>query len=110
LMFGFFDQAGASALVTWLFGLKLAFGLCIVAANERYLQNVGFVLAVLSTLVASIIVSFLLGIVPGFLASITDAVAAIVVCIIAIIWAVLLLVGSILSILNLVRASASRLA
>lgn len=107
--YAFFDRASAALVITWLFSLKLAFGLCLVATSERYLQNAGLVLAVLSTLVASIIVTFLHTIVPGFLVSITDAIAAIVVCVIAMIWALLLIVGAILSIVNLARSPLNRL-
>ena len=104
ITYGFFDRAGAGVLLSWLFGLKLCFGLALVAANERYLQNVGLVLAVLSTLLASIIVAFLHEIVPIILVSITDAIAALVVAVIAIVWAVVLLIGAIISILALARS------
>lgn len=104
ITFGAFDRAGAAALLTWLFGLKLMFGACLVIANERYLQNVGLVLAVLTTLVASIVVSFLHGIVPIILVSITDAIAALIVAVIAIVWAIVLLIGAILSIVALARS------
>ncbi len=104
ITYGFFDRAGAAALLSWLFGLKLLFGLALVVANERYLQNVGLVLAVLSTLLASVVVTFLHAIVPIILVSITDAIAALVVAVIAIVWAVVLLVGAIISILALARS------
>ena len=104
ITYGFFDRAGAGVLLSWLFGLKLCFGLALVAANERYLQNVGLVLAVLSTLLASIIVAFLHEIVSIILVSITDAIAALVVTVIAIVWAVVLLIGAILSLLALARS------
>jgi VanZ family protein len=104
ITYGFFDRGGAGVLLSWLFGLKLLFGLALVAASERYLQNVGLVLAVLSTLLASIVVSFLHGIVPIILVSITDAIAALIVAVIAIVWAIVLLIGAILSILALARS------
>jgi VanZ family protein len=80
--------------------LKLFFAGFMVFAHQRFLQNKGLVLLTLSSFAATIIISFLHGFVPGFLASITDAIAGIVVAIIAVIWAIFFLVGSIISIVK----------
>jgi hypothetical protein len=63
------------------------------------------VLLIVTSLVANLIVTFLHGIVPLFLVSITDAIAAIVVAIIGIIWAIVLLIGAIVAIVKVLRLS-----
>jgi hypothetical protein len=102
-IFGFFDRAGADLAGGLVMALKLGFAGCLVFAHQRFLQNKGLVLLVLTSFIASIIVAFLHGIVPGFLVSITDAIAAIIVAILALIWAIILLVGSIVSIVKVLR-------
>ena len=54
----------------------------------------------LTSLLANVIVSFLHGLVPSVLVSITDAIAAIIVAILALIWAIVLLVFSVVSIVK----------
>ncbi|HYR63079.1 MAG TPA: hypothetical protein VET24_10685 [Actinomycetota bacterium] len=98
IVWGFFNTGGASAALALIMALKILFVIALIIAQQRFLQNKGLVLLVLTSLVASIIVSFLHGIVPFFLVSITDAVAAIIVGILAVIWAVVLLVGAIISV------------
>ena len=93
-VYGFFNRGGAGITLGLLMTLKIAFGVCLVLAQQRFLQNKGLVLMVLTSFVATAIVSFLHGLVPGFLASITDAIAAIIVAILAVIWALFLLFGS----------------
>src|SRR4051794_28447583 len=56
---------------------------CLVAAHQRFLEQKGLVLTILS----SVIISLLHGFVPRFLVAVTDTVAAIVVDILALIWA-----------------------
>jgi hypothetical protein len=102
-VFGFFDRAGADLAGGLVMALKLGFAGCLVFAHQRFLQNKGLVLLILTSFVASIVVAFLHGIVPGFLVSITDAIAAIVVAILAIIWAIILLVGAIVSVVKVLR-------
>ncbi len=82
---------------------KLAFAILLVFAHQRFLQNKGLVLIILTSLLATIIVSFLHGLVPRFLVSITDDIAAIVVAILAAIWALFFLIGSIPSIIKVLR-------
>jgi hypothetical protein len=102
-VFGFFNRGGASAVLGILMFLKIAFVVCLLLAQQRFLQNKGLVLLILTSLVGIIIVSFLQGIVPRVLVSITDAIAAIVIGIIAVIWAIILLVGAIVSIVKAIR-------
>lgn len=104
-MIGFadFDTTGARVALGAIMSLKMAFAICLVLAHQRFLQNKGLVLMIVCSFIGSLVISFLHGLVPGFLVSITDAIAAIVVLIIAVIWAVFLLIGSIPAIINALR-------
>ncbi|MFD0578813.1 hypothetical protein [Dactylosporangium darangshiense] len=86
--------------------LKFVFAGALTAAQQRFLQNKGLVLLTLTSLLVTIVVSFLHGIVPGVLVSITDAIAGIVCAIAAIIWAIVLLVGAVVAIVTAARATA----
>jgi hypothetical protein len=104
-IWGFFDRGGARVALTLIMGLKLAFVVCLLLAHQRFLQLKSLVLLTVTSLVATVVVSFLHGLVPIILVSITDAIAAIVVCVLAIIWAVVLLVGSLPAIVKALRVS-----
>jgi hypothetical protein len=95
ILFGTFDRSGAAAALSLIMTLKLAFAACLVLAHQRFLQNKGLVLLILTSLLATLIIGFLQGLVPAFLVSITDAIAAIVVGILALLWAVWFLLRSI---------------
>jgi hypothetical protein len=83
--------------------LKIGFVVCLVLAHQRFLQNKGLVLIVLTSLLANLIISFLHNFAPGILVSITDAIGAIVVGILAVIWAIVLLVFASISIVRAVH-------
>jgi hypothetical protein len=102
-LFGHFPRGVATAYLSLILLLKLAFAVCLILAHQRFVTNKGLVLLVLTSLLANIVVSFLHGLVPGVLVSITDAVAAIVVGILAVIWSIILLIGSIPAILRAIR-------
>jgi len=102
-IYGFFDRAGAGVTLSLLMLLKLGFAVCLVLAHQRFLQIKRIVALVLTTLVANVVVSFLHGLVPGFLVSITDALAAMVVAILALIWALVMLLFSLVSIIKVLR-------
>jgi hypothetical protein len=101
-MWGFFNRGGATAALSLLMLLKVVFAVLLILAQQRFLQNKGLVLIIVTSLVANIIVSFLHGFVPGILVSITDAIAAIVVLVLAIIWGIFLLIASIPAIVKAV--------
>jgi hypothetical protein len=108
IIYGSFDRSGAQVALGLIFTLKLAFVIMLVLAQQRFLENKGLVLIVLTSLIASVVVSMLHGLVPRPLISISDAVAAIVVAILAAIWAVILLIGAIIALikgLNITKAS-----
>jgi hypothetical protein len=102
-VWGFFNRGGASATLGLLMTLKVAAAVCLVLAHPRFLQNKGLVLLVFTSLLANALVSFLHGLVPIILVSITDAVAAIIVAVLALLWAVFLLVGALISIVKVLR-------
>ncbi|HEU5380829.1 MAG TPA: hypothetical protein VFV38_35855 [Ktedonobacteraceae bacterium] len=105
IIYGSFNRAGADAVLAILMLVKLGFSLSLVFAQQRFFESKGLVLLVLTSLLGNVIVSFLLGLVPGFLVSITDAIAAIVVGIIAVIWGIILLIGALVSIIKIIRLS-----
>jgi hypothetical protein len=96
-IFGHFPTSEARVVLSSLMALKLAFAIFLVLAHQRFLQNKGLVLIVLSSLLANIIIGFLHGFVPGFLVSITDMIAALIVAVIALIWAIVFLIGAVIS-------------
>ena len=83
--------------------LKFGFIVCLILAHQRFLQNKGLVLIVLTSLLANLIIGFLHNFVPGPLVSITDAIGAIIVGILAVIWAIVLLIFSIISIIKAIH-------
>lgn len=104
-VFGDFDTSGAAVVLSLLMLIKLAFVVFLVIAQQRFLQNIGLVLLVVTSLVATIIVSFLHGLVPGGLVSITDALGAVIVGILALVWALVLLIGAIPAVFKAIKAT-----
>jgi hypothetical protein len=102
IIFGFFDRTGANVTLSLLMMLKLAFAACLILAHQRFIQNKGLVLIVLTSLAANIIISFSHAIVPVPLVSITDGIAAIVVFVLVVLWAAFFLVGSIVAVVKAV--------
>lgn len=102
-IYGHFDTGESAAVLSVLMLLKLGFAICLILAHQRFLQNKGLVLIVLTSLLAQIITSFLQGFPPGFLVSITDAIAGLVTVILTAVWTVVLLVGSIISVVKALR-------
>lgn len=102
-VYGFFNRGGASALLATLMALKIGFAVCLILAQQRFLENKGLVLMILTSLLANVIISLLHGIVPIILVSITDALAAIVVGVLAAIWALVLLISSIGAVIKALR-------
>ena len=98
-----FGRDNAGVVLSVLMLLQLGFAVCLVLAQQRFLQNKSLVLIVLTALLGTVLVSLLQGLPPGFLASITDAIAAIIVGILAAIWAIVLLVFSIPAIVRALR-------
>jgi hypothetical protein len=104
-LWGTFPKAGAAVVLSIIMLLKVASAVCLPIAHQRFLENKGLILLFATSLVATIIVSFLHGLVPFALVSITDAVAAIVVGILAVIWAIVLIVGSVISVVQAITTT-----
>lgn len=102
-VFGFFDRGGANSALSLLMVFKIGFAICLIAAQQRFMQNIGLMLIILTSILGNIIIGFLHGFVPGFLVSISDAIAAIIVAILAVIWAIFLLVGALPAIIRALR-------
>jgi hypothetical protein len=97
IIWGDFPKGTAALILSLLMLFKIAASICLPIAHQRFLVAKGLILMILTSFLATIIVSFLHGIVPTVLVSITDALAAIIVGIIALIWAIIILVGSIIA-------------
>ena len=97
IIFGSFPRSGALAVLSLLFILKVIFGVLLLLAHQGFLKDWRVIIFVLLAFIGNFIVAFLYGIVPGFLVSITDAIAAIVLLIVGIVAAILLGLGGIIS-------------
>ncbi len=103
IKYGSFDRGGASAILSLLMFLKFGFTATLILAHQRFLQGKGLIAIIITSFIATIVVTFLHGLVPRILVSITDAIAGIVVAIIAVIWAIILLIGSIPAVIKAVK-------
>ena len=110
IVYGSFDTSTANAILAFVMGLKILSIICILLAHQGFIQRIGLLLLVLSSLVVNIIVTFLLGFPPGFLVSIADAIAGIVVALCGVIWSIPLLIAAIIAmikVLGLLRRAGS---
>jgi hypothetical protein len=103
-IWGHFPSGVAASILGLLLLLKVGVAVLLLVAHQRFVQNKGLVLLIVTSLIANVIVSILQALPPGALVSVTDAIAAIVVGIIAVIWAIFLLITSIISIIKILRA------
>lgn len=104
-VWGSFATSSADVALSLIMLLKLIFGICLVLAHQGFLKMKGFMLIVVTSLVANLIIAFLLGLVPNPLVSITDDVAGIIVCVLAIIWAIVYLIGGIISVIKTIKGA-----
>lgn len=99
---GFFDVGGAKVTLGILLMLKLGLLASLLLANQRFLKNKGLMIFFAISLLAVLIVRFLHAVVPSPIVSISDTLAAIIVVILALIWLIIMLVGSIISVVKVV--------
>lgn len=99
---GGFDRGGAAVVLSLVLLLKLGFAVCLVLAQQRFLENKGLVLLIATSLIAVLLLAFLHGFVPGILVSITDMVGALVIAILTLIWALIFLIGAVISVVKAV--------
>jgi hypothetical protein len=102
ILWGSFDTGTATAALSLIMFLKIVFAVCLVGSQQRFLENKGLVLIILTSFAANLIVAFLYGLVPNFLVHITDEVAALIVLILAAVWIVIYLVGGIISVVKVI--------
>ncbi len=97
-----FARTAAAITLSVLITFKLIFSVLLVLSNQRFLENRGLIFLIFTTLLVNILVGFLHAFPPGFLVSITDALAAIIVSLIGIIWSLNFLIRSIPAILKII--------
>ncbi len=103
-VFADFPRGTAAAMLGLLLILKIATGVCLPFAHQRFFQATGLILLLLTSIVLNLVIAFLHDLVPVILVSITDAVGGIVVGIVALIWAVVLLVGGVIGVLRIIQS------
>jgi len=102
-MYSFFDRAGAATILGLSWFLKIAAAVCLVLAHQRFLKQYGLMLLFVTSLVGSFLVTFLHGLPPRFLVSITDPIAAIVNDILALIWAIVTIVFAVIAVIKALK-------
>jgi hypothetical protein len=101
--FADFPYGQAATVLSLVMALKLGFAVCLVLAHQRFLENRGLVLLILTSIGLTLLLGFLLNFPPGFLRSITDSISAIVTGIVGAVWALVYLVGAIPAIVKALR-------
>ena len=97
-----FDTNTARIALSLIMTLKIVFAVCLVLAQQRFLQNKGLVLIILTSFLENLIIAFLYGFVPGFLVNPADRIAAIICGVLGAIWAVIYLIGGIISVVKVI--------
>ncbi len=96
-----FPTGLAQVALSMIMTLKIVFAIFLVLAHQRFLQNKGLVLIIITSFVSNLVVAFLYGF-PVIIVSITDDIGAIIVCVLAIIWGIVYLIGGIVSVVKVV--------
>jgi len=102
-VFGSFPRGTAAVILGLLLTLKVVMAASLLLGHQRFIENKGLVLLVLTSLVLNLLTALLHDLPPGLLVSITDAIAGIVAAIAAIVWGILLLIGAIVAIIRVIR-------
>ncbi len=103
-IYGFFNRPAAMGVLSLLMFLKFAVAVCLLLAQQEFLQNSGLIRLIICSLVANVIVIFLQGLVPIFLVSITDDIAGIIVALGGCICWLAALIGAIPAVLRAVSS------
>ncbi|SHJ08977.1 hypothetical protein SAMN02745244_01706 [Tessaracoccus bendigoensis DSM 12906] len=102
-VFGSFPVGSAAVLVGLILVLQLSGLVCLALAQQRFLTSKGLVLLFASAAALTIVTGLLHSFVPGFMASITDALAALISAVVAAVWFVLQLVLGIVAVLRVLQ-------
>ncbi len=100
IKFADFNRSTPMAILSLTMLLKIIAVIMLPLAHQGFVFRPGLIVLVLASFICNIIVVFLLSLPPGFLVSITDAIAGIIVAIIGVICSIPLLIGAILSIIS----------
>jgi hypothetical protein len=92
-VFGSFARGPASVTLGFLLLLKMAAAIVEVLGNQYALKSKSLILLFATSIGLTFLLSFLHGLPPRFLVSITDAIGAIAGYVLAVIWAIFYLVG-----------------
>src|ERR1044072_2876937 len=103
IIYGHFDRSGAAVTLSIIMTLKIVFIVLLLLAHQKFIEKHSLALLILTSLVGSLLISFLYSLIPIFLVSITDAVGGIIVAIIAIIWLIVFLIMAIISIVKAIH-------
>jgi hypothetical protein len=99
-VFGHFDRGAAAITLGLLMTLKLASAITTILGSQYALKGKLFVLLFACSLLLTWLLTFLHGLPPRFLVSITDDIGAIIAFIVAIIWCIIYLIGGIIAIIG----------
>ncbi len=77
--YGDFATGKAAVILSLLMTLKIILAVALVTAHDHYFLNKKLLLLVGTSMAVMVLISFLHGVVPGILVSISDAVGAIIV-------------------------------
>jgi hypothetical protein len=102
-IWGSFPRGEAAVLLSLVLLLKIGFAIFLLLSQQQFHRLKLLVAMILTTLLLTVVVSFLHGFPPRILASITDDIAAIVIAIVAIVWAIIVLIGSIIAVVKAIR-------
>ncbi len=100
IKFADFNRGTPMAILGLTMLLKICAVIMLPLAHQAFLTRLGLIVLILASIISNLIVAFLLALPPGFLVSITDAIAGIIVAIIGVICSIPLFIGSILSIIS----------
>lgn len=101
--FADFPYAEATTLLSLVMALKIGFAVCLVLAHQRFLDNRGLVLLILTSIGLTLLLGLLLNFPPGFLRAITDSISAIVTGIVGAVWALIYVIGAIPAVIKALR-------
>jgi hypothetical protein len=97
-----FDTGSVRVALSLIMLLKIIFAVCLVLSQQRFLQNKGLVLIIATSFLATLLITFVYGLVPGFLVSIADVAVALVICVLAIVWGVIYAIGGVVSVVKVI--------
>ncbi len=93
--FAHFPVGQAAAVLSTIFLLKVGFAASLISSDIRYLQNKGLIVLILISIGLTMLLTFLHGFPPRFLASITDDIGAIITGVVSVLWALIMLIASV---------------